>query len=160
MKIEALIFERKQRLWTPNWNRGSKHWTKTNNYERQATKDDFECRKRGCMVALNVKLNDDQRLWTPNWEETLALNTKAKMRGRIWTLYLRMDGGSECQNARKRWGGNMPQCGMNAANLNPLERPEKESMNLKITMHWKVMAIRDIKTRTSCYTESSSRRKS
>ena len=49
----------------PCRNNGSECQTKTNNYEHQAKKDDFERRKREDMVALNAKLKNDQGLRMP-----------------------------------------------------------------------------------------------
>ena len=54
--------EDKQWLWMPCRNNGFERQTKTDNYVREAEKDDSERCKWEDMLALNAKLKNDQRL--------------------------------------------------------------------------------------------------
>ena len=122
----------------PIWNKSSEH------------------RKRKDTVALNAKLErdngsehqnrrDGSKCWTRvnysserwNWEMMVALNAKTgevalNAELKVWhddseSRKQWMNGGSKRQTARKRWGGNMPQCSMSP-------QPSIQCKWLKVTL--------------------------
>ena len=140
--------------------------------------------------ALNVETEKLWWLWTPKTGEVAlnaklkVWHDDSECR-KPW-----MNGGSERQTARKWWGGNMPQCSippqcsiqrkwlkgtLRVSNNAPLASRDNQidyehslttlptkswGLNLKVTIQWRVMASRAIRTWTLRSTKSSSWRKS
>ena len=111
----------KMRLWTSNWkcdDDGSecRNWeativalsTETENVTLSNWKRGSERQGKKAALYAKQKMNDDSE----RQNEHVALNAKLRRNGGserqakngwLCTLYLRMDGDSECQTTRKRW---------------------------------------------------------
>ena len=164
---------------TEKWCSKCRNWETMVALNTKNWRSGFERQNWETMVALNAKIGE-----VALNIELIVWHDDFKCR-KHW-----MNGGSERQTARKWWGRNMPQCSMppqcsiqrkwlkgtlRVSNNAPLASwdnqidyehslttlPTKSwGLNLKVTIQWRVMASRAIRTWTLRSTKSSSWRKS